>query len=255
VARVPQPCRQASWLIPVLLWAGAVSAGDEDILFSRLANSPVLIPHFQFSDAGIGLDATPRDSTRLSGLLVEQGRDAKRLLDSRVLAIEWQHSVDPAQQWSLSAQYGDQVRIDSAISAATRNSAAVGWSRQFDNASQMTGRLFLGDEDDRLRLNGYSARRYYGLQFEGRYALWHDHAPFAGLSWEHNDYDAVDAAATAGSSLHSEGISRFTAGWSWQVSPLFDVRAEARYRLTDEVSDPAEQDRTQLYLRTRYGFR
>lgn len=252
---MPQPCRQASWLIPVLLWAGAASAGDEDVLFARLANSPVLIPHFQFSDSGIGLDSTPRDTTRLSGLLVEQGRDSKRMLESHVLAIEWQHSIDPAQLWSVSAQYGDQVRIDSATSAATRNSAAFGWSRQFDNASQMTGRLFLGDEDDRLRLNGYSARRYYGLQFEGRYSFWRDHAPFAGLSWEHNDYDAVDAAAAAGSPLHSEGISRFTAGWSWQVSPLLDVRAEARYRLTDEVSDPAEQDRTQFYFRTRYGVR
>lgn len=250
---MPQYCHQASWLIPVLLWAGAASAGDEDIVFSRLANSPVLIPHFQYSESGIGLDSTPRDTTRLSGLLLEQGRDSKRLLDSHVLAIEWQHSVDPTQQWSVSAQYGDQVRIDSAASAATRNSAAFGWSRQFDNASLMTGRVFLGDEDDRLRLNGYSARRYYGLQFEGRYTLWREHAPFAGLSWEHNDYDAVDVAA--GSLLHNEGISRFSAGWSWQVSPLFDVRAEARYRLTDEVSDPAEQDRTQFYFRTRYGFR
>lgn len=247
--------RFAPWLIPALLWTGAVSAGDEDLLFSRLANSPVLVPHFQFSDSGFGADAVMRDTTRLSGLLVEQGRDAKRLLDSHVLAIEWQHNIDPVQRWLLSAQYGDRVRTDSAASAATRNSAALGWSRQFDNASQMTGRLFLGDEDDRLRLNGYGARRYYGLQFEGRYALWRDHAPFAGLSWEHNDYDAVDVGAAAGPLLHSEAISRFTAGWSWQVSPLFDVRAEARYRLTDEVSDPAEQDRTQFYFRTRYGFR
>jgi hypothetical protein len=186
---------------------------------------------------------------------MEDRRDARRLLDSRALAIQWQHTIDPAQRLSLSAHYGDQVRIDSAVSASTQNSAAVGWSRQLDGASELTGRLFLGDEDAKLRLNGYGARRYYGLQFEGRYSMWPDHAPYAGLSWEHNDYEAVDSAALNGLPLHSEGISRFTAGWTWQISPLLDIRAEARYRLTDEVTDPAEQDRTRFYFRSRYGFR
>ena len=252
---MPQSRRVAPWLMPILLVAGRALAGDEDLVFSRLARSPVLTPHFEFADPRAWTDAVGSDTPRLTDVYVDQGRDARRLLDGRVLAIEWQHAVDPSQQLSFSAQYGDQVRIDNAASAATRNGAAFGWSRQLDSASQMTGRLFLGDEDDRLRLNGYGARRYYGLQFEGRYTLWREHAPFAGLSWEHNDYDAMDSTTAAGSPLHSEGISRFTAGWAWQVSPLFDVRAEARYRLTDEVSDPAEQDRTQFYLRSRYGFR
>lgn len=233
-------------------------AAEPDAFLSRLADSPLLTPRFSHLEGASTIDLTERESP--AGVMpvfqAEQRRDLRRPIMTNALAIEWQHALTSAQQLSLSAQYSDQVNLDTARLAATGSGAAFSLSHQFGRDSQVAGQLFLGDEGIKSRANGYGARRYYGMVFEGRTSLWRDHTPFASLSWQRNDYEGLDGnGPAAGSALRSESISRFGAGWAWQVMPHLDLRAEAQYRLNEESLDPAEQDRLQFYFRSRYGFR
>lgn len=180
--------------------------------------------------------------------------DAHRSLFVNVLAIEWQHSLNAANLLTLSARYGDSLSNDTEISAASSTSAVLSWNTLLGSESRLSGRLYIGDEEAKLRAIG--ERRYYGMLLEGRYSLWRDHTPFASLRWQRSQYDALDSGALiAGSLLRYESSSRFTAGWNWQVSPGWDMRAEANYRLGDDGLDAPDSDRTQLYFSTHYGFR
>lgn len=180
--------------------------------------------------------------------------DARRSLLVNVLAIEWQHSVNPANLLTLSARYGDSLASDTETSTASGTSAVLSWNSLLGGESSLSGRFYIGDEEAKLRVNG--ERRYFGMQLEGRYSLWRDHTPFASLRWQRSQYDALDnGGLIAGSLLRYESSSRFAAGWNWQVSPGWDMRAEANYRLGEEGLDATDSDRTQLYFSTHYGFR
>lgn len=180
--------------------------------------------------------------------------DARRSLLVNVLAIEWQHSLNAANFLTLSARYGDSLSSDTEITIASGTSAVLSWNSLLGSESRLSGRLYVGDEEAKRGANG--ERRYFGMHLEGRYSLWRDHTPFASLRWQRSQYDAQDnGALTAGSLLRYENSSRFAAGWNWQVSPGWDMRAEANYRLGDESQDAADLDRTQLYFSTHYGFR
>jgi hypothetical protein len=85
--------------------------------------------------------------------------------------------------------------------------------------------------------------------------LWRDHAPFASLTWQRSNVETQGNTGTANSLLRRESFSHLGAGWNWQVSPSWDVRAEANYLLVDDSAEAVEFDRTQLYFSTHYGFR
>lgn len=194
--------------------------------------------------------------------------DSRRSLLVNALAIEWQHSLNAANLLTLNARYGDsysdqelpgpfdRLRAGSttgSAQAASGTTATLSWSTLFGGESRLSGRLYVGDEEAKLAANG--DRRYFGMQLEGRYGLWRDHAPFASLLWQRSNHEAPDNTGLAGASLRRENFSRFAAGWNWQVSRGWDVRAEANYRLADDSAEAGEFDRTQLYFSTRYGFR
>ena len=186
--------------------------------------------------------------------------DSPRSLPLTVLAIEWQHSMNASNYLTLSARHGDSLYGDVELpgpstgsgQASSATAAALSWSTLFGGESRVIGRLYAGDQDMKERSND---RHYYGLQVEGRYGLWRDHAPFASLNWQRNNYESQDNTGPNGSLLRRESFSRFAAGWNWQVGPGLDVRAEANYRLADDGADATESDRTQLHFSTRYGFR
>lgn len=180
--------------------------------------------------------------------------DARRSLLVNVLAIEWQHSLNAANSLTLSARYGDSLSSDSEISTASGTSAVLSWNSLLSGESRLSGKFYVGDEEAKRRANG--ERRYFGMLLEGRYSLWRDHTPFASLRWQRSQYDVLDnGALTMGSLLRYESASRLAAGWNWQVSPGWDMRAEANYRLGEEGLDATDSDRTQLYFSTHYGFR
>jgi hypothetical protein len=198
--------------------------------------------------------------------------DTRRSLLVNALAIEWQHSMNAANLLAFSARYGDSLYSDPTamdggsagnagavfrpeLPGASGTAATLSWSTLFGGESRVIGRLYVGDEETKERSNGNSDHRYYGLHLEGRYGLWRDHTPFASLKWQRGNYEAQDSLGPAGSLLRRENFSHLGAGWNWQVSPSWDVRAEANYRLADDSVDVPEFDRTQLYFSTHYGFR
>jgi hypothetical protein len=181
--------------------------------------------------------------------------DSRRSLLINALAIEWQHSLNANHFMSLSARRGDSLYADTELAGSSGTSATLSWSSLFGSESRIIGRLYVGDESAKERSNGNTDRRYYGLQVEGRYNLLRDHAPFASLTWQRSNVETLGNTATTGPLLRSESYSLLGAGWNWQVSPSWDVRAEANYRLADDSVDAVETDRTQLYFSTRYGFR
>lgn len=178
--------------------------------------------------------------------------DAQRSQSVSALAIQWEHSLGPANHVSLSARYGDRVWSDTEHSASAGSAAVLSWSSLFRNDSRVTGRLFYGDEETRDRNIGYAGRRYVGVELEGRYTLWRDHAPFAGFAWQRNDYQLFDGN---GGALRNGSSSRLAAGWAWQIESNWDLRAEANYRLADDALEVPDSDRTQFFFSTRYGFR
>jgi hypothetical protein len=180
--------------------------------------------------------------------------DSRRSLLINVLSIEWQHYMNASNFLTLSAHRGDSLNSDAELPGTSGTAASLSWSSLFGGESRVIGRLYAGDEDAKERSNGYTDRRYFGLHVEGRYSLWRDHAPFASLKWQRSNVE-MGNSGTANSLLRRESFSLLGAGWNWQVSPSWDVRAEANYRLIDDSAEAVEADRTQLYFSTRYGFR
>jgi hypothetical protein len=186
----------------------------------------------------------------------EWNLDSQNPLLVNALAIEWQHNLNADNLVTLSARYDNSLSGNADVSRTSGTAATLSWRSLFAGDSRISGKLFVGDQDARDRRSGNGERRYYGLQVEGRYTLWRDHAPFASLQWQRNNYDVVDSSVQGGSLLKQESISRFAAGWNWQVRPSWDVRAEANYRLPDDSTvDVPDIDRAQLYFSTHYGFR
>jgi hypothetical protein len=259
-------------LVPALLAAPPVPAGETESFTPRGLAGETLIAPGQFD---LETASVPRRSEiDLAGVFAGQdlawgaGRlslpvtheiwqvDSQRLFSVHALSIQWQHSLGPANRVTLSTRYGDRSSSETERSVATGTAAALAWSSGLNSVSSVTGRLYLGDEAARDRSLGYAGRRYVGLELEGRYSLWRDHAPFASLAWQSSNYQLQDNNVPAGGSLtRTEQVSRFAAGWSWQIDPNWDLRAEANYRLTEDSLDTLDGDRTRFYFSTRYGFR
>ena len=187
--------------------------------------------------------------------------DSRRSLLVNVLAIEWQHSMNTANSLTLSAYHSDRLYSGSEIQSSpsisgqafSGTTAALSWRGLLGSESRFSGRLYVGDEETKMNSNG--DRRYFGMQLEGRYGLWRDHAPFASLLWQRGNTELLDNTGSSTSLYRRDNFSRLAAGWNWQVAPSWDVRAEANYRLADDNAETGEFDRTQFYFSTRYGFR
>lgn len=194
--------------------------------------------------------------------------DSRRALFVNALAIEWQHSLNAANSLTLSArrdsQYSepelpdpfDRFRAGSSTGSGLTSSgttATLSWSSLFGGESRVSGRLYAGDEE--AKASHYGERRYFGMHLEGQYGLWRDHAPFASLLWQRGITEQLENGGSSGVLYRRENFSRLAAGWNWQLSPGWDARAEANYRLADDSAETGEFDRTQLYFSTRYGFR
>lgn len=185
----------------------------------------------------------------------ERQLDANRSMYSRALSIQWQH-VDAENRYTVSAQRANAKTSEVDPATASGQAASVAWRRMLNPDTQVTSRLFLGDEESRERLTGQFGRRFYGMELEGRYSLWQRHAPFASFRWQHSDYDTYDSLPSLGNGGHrQERQSRFAAGWAWQALPNWDLKAQANLRLREDSFDPADNDRSQFYFSTQYGFR
>lgn len=267
-------CRSLA-LAALLCGSGTVAADDAS---SSLLLDPALVREQGAKTASQLVSRTEMDLVRsFAGETLSWGNnrfaaplqqetwrlDSRRSLLINALAIQWQHNMNASNVLTLSARHSDSLYSDAELpgpstssgQASSGTAATLSWSTLFGGESRVIGRLYAGDEDAKERSNDNTDRRYYGLQVEGRYGLWRDHAPFASLKWQRSNVEMQGNTGTANSLLRRESFSYLGAGWNWQVSPSWDVRAEANYRLADDSADAVEIDRTQLYFSTRYGFR
>lgn len=253
----------------IAIGAEHIGSEGDTLLAPRTVPANGLKPELSLTPRRSGLEL----SRELTGSTLEWGNNRfsiplqveERYPDGRhsqyhnALSIQWQHSLNSANLFTLSAGYGNSYYSDSqTLSPATFGTkAAAAWSGLFGADSRVTGRLFLGDEDNRDRVLNYSARRYYGLEVLGETTLWREHTPFASLAWQRSDYEAVDTATAGFASLlpRQESRSRLSAGWNWQINTNWGVRATANYRLGDDSTDSYEPDRRQYNFSTHYGFR
>jgi len=235
-------------------------AGESQLPSRALSQSGTWVQRHDEADLAGFFGNASRDwgNSRFSLPLIREqwSMDSQRTLWMNAFAIQWEHNLENGSLVSLSARYGDGLASDTESRVLSSSAAVLSWSSLFRNESRLTGRLFFGDQDARDRSLGFFARRYVGLELEGRYSLWRVHAPFAGFSWQRSDYQTPDGnGVTWGAALRGESSSRFAAGWAWHILPNWDLRAEAKYRLTDDAFELSDSDRTQLYFSTRYGFR
>jgi len=182
--------------------------------------------------------------------------EAGRVITAGSLGVRVDRILSSRSLVSLTARHGDGYSTDPERAISSISSASLSWQSRFRNDSGVTGRLFFGDQESRDRSIGLFSRRYVGVELEGRYALGQEHAPFAGITWQKNDYQYYDNGS--GPSMlggRSESQSRIAAGWSWQFQENWNFRAEANYLLAEDQFDPSASDRTQFYFRTRFGIR
>src|SRR4030066_111963 len=149
--------------------------------------------------------------------------DPRRSLLINALAIQWQHSLNASNFLTLSARHGDSLYSDAELpgpfdnfsagsstgarQSSSGSAATLSWNTLFGGESRVIGRLYAGDEDAKERINGNTDRRYFGLQVEGRYGLWRDHAPFASLKWQRSNVEMQGNTGTATALLRRESFS------------------------------------------------
>jgi len=92
-----------------------------------------------------------------------------------------------------------------------------------------------------------------GVTLGGRVTLFKTHSPYISFQSLRASYDE---AALEDPLAPSPEISRFTAGWDWQVRPNWRLRAEADYTLEDDFSLSLDRyDRSRVLFSTRFDFR
>jgi len=254
-------------VIPALLWVGSVTAqaGDEPVSQSPRS----LLSGAQGIDGGLPVSSSQTDFSRFwsPGLrnwaggsfsmpfaTEERRLDGDRSSYSRALSIHWQHRAD-TDRYTVTARRESANTTDLQPATASGLTASFAWQHLLNADTLFTSRLLMGDEENRTPQTGQWARRYYGMEFEGRYQLWPQHTPFATFSWQRSGYDALDPASGFNANGRWENRSQFSAGWRYQPLPNWDFRAEAKLRFSEDAIDPSDNDRSQLYFSTQYGFR
>jgi hypothetical protein len=258
--RISQCC-----VIPVVFLAGmtAAHATDESVASPRwlVSGSTVTEPAAPSVTTQTDFSSLLTPELRRWGggnfsipLTTEERRlDNDRSLYSRALSIQWEHRADAGNRYTLTARREYARTSDFDPATASGLAASMAWRHSLNPDTRFTSRLLLGDEENRAAQSGLWTRRYYGLELEGRYQLWAQHAPFASFSWQRSGYDSPDSLTVLNG--RRENRSHFAAGWEYQPLPNWGFRAEANLRLNEDALDPADDYRSRLYFSTQYGFR
>jgi len=170
------------------------------------------------------------------------------------VALEWQRPLGVHHLLNAGAHFGSYEYDLRNARSANALQASVGWTGVYggDTRPQFGGTLYLGDEDVEETELGYFGRRYYGLTLDGAFTPYRGHSPFLSLRFQWSDYDEPDPTYNA---ARKEDYSRLGAGWDWQVSSHWRMRAQADYSINSSNLSPYEFDRSRLFFSTRYDFR
>ena len=206
--------------------------------------SVVAVPTFELGDDRFSLPVAHRQGWD------EQGD----YLSLNSVALEWRRPLGMHHLLNAGAHFGSYDYELRNARSANALQASVGWTGVYggDTRPQFGGTLYLGDEDVEETDLGYFGRRYYGLTLDGAFTPYRGHSPFMSLRVQWSDYDQPDPAYRA---ARKEDYSRLGAGWDWQVSSQWRMRAQADYSINSSNLTPYEFDRSRLFFSTRYDFR
>lgn len=222
-------------------FAAVANVGETDV---ERAPSVVAVPTFELGGDRFSVPLTHREGWG------EQGD----YLSLNSVALEWQRALGMHHLLNAGAHLGSYEYDVRNPRSANALQASVGWTGIYggDTRPQLGGTLYMGDEDVEETALGYFGRRYYGLTLDGAFTPYRGHSPFLSLRFQWSDYDEPDPAFRA---ARKEDYSRLGAGWDWQVSSQWRMRAQADYSINSSNLTPYEFDRSRLFFSTRYDFR
>ena len=174
----------------------------------------------------------------------------------QLLALKWQHQPIDGHSLKFSAGYGDDVYLEEMPYDSVSTMAELAWTGQGAGRFRpsLSGSLFVGDAATRDEAYQHLDRTYVGFTLGGRVTLFKTHSPYISFQSLRASYD--EAALEDPLAPPSPEISRFTAGWDWQVRPNWRLRAEADYTLEDDFSLKLDRyDRSRVLFSTRFDFR
>lgn len=219
----------------------AVADGDAD---EERRPTVLAVPTFELGDDRFSVPLAHRQGWD------EQGD----YLSLNSVALEWQRPLGLHHLLNAGAHFGSYDYDLRNARSASALQASVGWTGVYggETRTQLGGTLYMGDEDVEETDLGYFGRRYYGLTLDGAFTPYRGHSPFLSLRFQWSDYDQPDPAYRA---ARKEDYSRLGAGWDWQVSSQWRMRAQADYSINSSNLTPYEFDRSRLFFSTRYDFR
>lgn len=211
-------------------------------------------------------DYDTRSFTLSSGMALANGRDRLRIPVQyqtlylanqefrRLLSVgsEWSRDLDAHNQLQLFGQAGTIRYPDDALRDVNLLVAGGGWSHRYANIPLLaSASTYLGDESARESAGDPNGRIYYGLRLGMQWNGIPAQTPYASLSWQRSQYDAVNPVFVR---TRDEYFTELRFGWSWQPSASWNLTAEAS--VIDNQANIALYDytRRQFSLGVRYQF-
>ena len=172
------------------------------------------------------------------------------------LGIKWRHRFGDTNHLTVGAQYGRASfggydSSDARTSASTL--ATVSWTSTWgQDRSAVTGSVYFGDEKAQAGNATALTRQIYGLAVGGKWAISESHTPFVSYRYQ-TGYGAE--APLNGSLFEYDNATYLSAGWNWQVSSNWSLKAEADFAYQRPTLDLLNTNSTRLFFTTRYDFR
>lgn len=176
--------------------------------------------------------------------------------------LKWQHDFGHIGSLSVSAGYGHAAGDgvaglfggDQAI-AGTGTMASVSWATSLDNkGTGVVGSIYVANEQSLQRfITGLATLdmgtgSVYGFAVGGQWAVTPEHLPYIAFHYRMSDpvpnmYGFADPAV------------QLSAGWNWQVSSQWRVRAEADFGYAQPTINLFDTTRTRILFSTRFDLR
>jgi len=204
-----------------------------------------------FSEVGF---ARERDTFSIPVYRHEAQVNGKGYRTLNVLGIKWEHRLSAENRFAVSAGYGDSIYPEDEAQDTVSTMASLSWThgRPTSGGTNITGRLFVGDEAAKDEAYRHIGRRYYGVSLGGSMGVFENHTPYISFKLQQSDYDVVEPAYALS---RDPELSRVSAGWNWQVRPNWNLRAQADYTLDDLSLELNRYDRSRILFSTRFDFR
>lgn len=168
--------------------------------------------------------------------------------------VQWKNQLNRSSSLTVAARFGGNEYLQQASLATDNTQASIVWSGQWQgiNKPRLTGGLVIGDDRARFEQSNYLARRYYGLVVGGEITLFDKHRPYVSVSILRNEYRNGAAGFYPG---RAQDYTRFSAGWNWQVSSNWKLRADTHYVLGNNDSGFYNGERSRIMFSTEYRLR